>query len=461
MVNEQSYLIDTHILNKTGVPIDVKYVNNFIKVRDKLIPRCNKFFEDKKVNPRSGKQLKEYVIAQGWDIEKYRHTTFVKDKTGIKTSKSIISFSKDAVRSAFHKMNEEEKDFFSKKLIQVSSTLRKADSIIKSVDSCSTYNDKRIFHAFSHFGTVTGRLTSYGTNLLNMPRGEYDSLINKPDEFVKLPLKEACSRLKASFRGCIQAPKNYTFLIADLRQIEPRLIAYAINNQTALYKFKKGISLYEGFAKDLFGDVENLNLTYSSVKATCMAFLYGAGDSKLCETLKSAFIALGQKTDDLKVLECVDKLKKQYTGLSAFELRLMNKFMSANQHKKRSVVLVDDEFSQNKDGYRVIKSYQNGEPKVSTWYKSMFTHKNPDQIRWRADVTQYRASQIHKYLRHLCLIQGLNLVLDVHDELVFQVPIKSKNKYEKLYNDAFNMLRHTYTQIPLDYSLTFSKRYKK
>jgi len=78
----------------------------------------------------------------------------------------------------------------------------------------------------------TGRWSGDLVNLQNLPRGEMFGV---------------------SLRDCIVAKPGHVFVIADLAQIEPRILAYLCGNEALLAELGNGMPLYEAHARETMG----------------------------------------------------------------------------------------------------------------------------------------------------------------------------------------------------------------
>ena len=78
----------------------------------------------------------------------------------------------------------------------------------------------------------TGRWSGDLVNLQNLPRGEMFGV---------------------SLRDCIVAKPGHVFVIADLAQIEPRILAYLCGNERLLADLANGVPIYEAHARETMG----------------------------------------------------------------------------------------------------------------------------------------------------------------------------------------------------------------
>jgi len=117
-------------------------------------------------------------------------------------------------------------------------------------------------------GTATGRLTSSGPNLQNIPIRTLDG-----------------KRVRQSFI----ASEGYRMFDTDLKQIEPRLIAHYSQSSKLIHAYNNGLDTHGMFGADIFKkSVKELTKIERFIgKTSWLATVYGCGYKKLltiCET---------------------------------------------------------------------------------------------------------------------------------------------------------------------------------
>ncbi len=124
--------------------------------------------------------------------------------------------------------------------------------------------DDKIHTTFIQTGTATGRLSSHSPNLQNIPvRSPKGLLIRK---------------------GFIASSKEYCLLGVDYSQIELRLLAHFSQDKDLMEAFLKGRDIHLETSKALFG--EDLAKEKRSIaKSINFGLVYGMGSKKLSETL--------------------------------------------------------------------------------------------------------------------------------------------------------------------------------
>ncbi|MGN8520253.1 DNA polymerase I [Helicobacter pylori] len=124
--------------------------------------------------------------------------------------------------------------------------------------------DDKIHTTFIQTGTATGRLSSHSPNLQNIPvRSSKGLLIRK---------------------GFIASSKEYCLLGVDYSQIELRLLAHFSQDKDLMEAFLKGRDIHLETSKALFGG-DLAKEKRSVAKSINFGLVYGMGSKKLSETL--------------------------------------------------------------------------------------------------------------------------------------------------------------------------------
>lgn len=166
--------------------------------------------------------------------------------------------------------------------------------------------DGRIKDLFAYHNAATGRWSSYGVNIHNMPRpnefirDKVESLlteINFKEQDTKklfdrikarIPLRDGkplCTIddvLAALLRPSFIAEDGSTFCIADYAQVEARFVAWMADENKMLNAFREGRDLYREFAAVMFGvQLKEVTSTQRQVaKSAVLGCGYGMGANK-------------------------------------------------------------------------------------------------------------------------------------------------------------------------------------
>jgi DNA polymerase-1 len=252
----------------------------------------------------------------------------------------------------------------------------------------STYTDKlpqmvnphtgRVHTTFSQATAVTGRLASSDPNLQN------------------IPVRTAEGR---RIREAFIAPPGHVIVSADYSQIELRIMAHLSGDPALVKAFHEGADIHKATAADIFGvpvaEVTTDQRRY--IKAVNFGLIYGMGAFGLAQQLGIERGAAQQ---------FIDRYFQRYPGVAAY--------MQATREFARAHGYVETVF-----GRRLwlpdIKAA--GGPRRAGAERAAI---NAPMQGTAADLVKLAMIAVRDWIRH----EGLatKLVLQVHDELVLEVP---------------------------------------
>ncbi|GAA9159516.1 DNA polymerase I [Helicobacter pylori] len=268
--------------------------------------------------------------------------------------------------------------------------------------------DDKIHTTFIQTGTATGRLSSHSPNLQNIPvRSPKGLLIRK---------------------GFIASSKEYCLLGVDYSQIELRLLAHFSQDRDLMDAFLKGRDIHLETSKALFG--EDLAKEKRSIaKSINFGLVYGMGSKKLSETLniplneaKSYIEAYFKRFPSIKdylnrMKEEILKTSKAFTLLGRY--RVFD-FTGANDYIKGNYL---------REGVNAIFQGSASDLLKLGMLKVSERFKNNPSVR---------------------------LLLQVHDELIFEIEEKNalelQQEIQRILNDEVYPLR-----VPLETSAFMAK----
>ncbi|GAA8098177.1 DNA polymerase I [Helicobacter pylori] len=272
--------------------------------------------------------------------------------------------------------------------------------------------DDKIHTTFIQTGTATGRLSSHSPNLQNIPvRSPKGLLIRK---------------------GFIASSKEYCLLGVDYSQIELRLLAHFSQDKDLMEAFLKGRDIHLETSKALFGE-ELAKEKRSIAKSINFGLVYGMGSKKLSETLniplneaKSYIEAYFKRFPSIKdylnrMKEEILKTSKAFTLLGRY--RVFD-FTGANDYIKGNYL---------REGVNAIFQGSASDLLKLGMLKVSERFKNNPSVR---------------------------LLLQVHDELIFEIEEKNapelQQEIQRILNDEVYPLR-----VPLETSAFMAKRWNE
>jgi DNA polymerase-1 len=253
-------------------------------------------------------------------------------------------------------------------------------------------NSKRIHSSFNQALTATGRLSSNNPNLQNIPIRT-----------------EEGARVREAF---IPRDENHVLVAADYSQIELRIIAEISGDEGMLEAFQKGQDIHRATAAKVFGipyDEVSKEQRYRA-KTVNFSIIYGAGSTNLSKQL-------GISRNESKAL--IDAYFLQYHGLKSY----MEKTVDMARKKGYVMTLMGRK--------RILRDIHSNSSLEKSNAERMAIN-TPIQGS-AADLIKMAMLSIHKELKNGNW--GAKMILQVHDELVFDVPKAEVEKLSALIRD--------------------------
>ena len=262
----------------------------------------------------------------------------------------------------------------------------------------STYTDKlpqqvnpqtgRVHTSYNQTGTATGRLSSSDPNLQNIP-----------------VRSEEGRRIRQAF----VAEKNYKILAADYSQIELRIMAHLSGDKSLLTAFNEGKDIHRATAAEVFGVTldEITNEQRRAAKAINFGLIYGMSAFGLAKQLNiSRYDAQAY----------VDLYFERYPGVK--------KYMDTTRDKAHEQEYVETIF-----GRRLYLPEINSRNGQQRQYAERTAINAPMQGT-AADIIKRAMIKLNQTLISSSL--DARMIMQVHDELVFEVAEKDLEKLKVL-----------------------------
>jgi len=247
----------------------------------------------------------------------------------------------------------------------------------------------RLHTTFHQNVTATGRLSSAEPNLQNIPiRLEVGRLIRK----VFIPRR-----------------KENMLLTADYSQIELRILAHISSDRVLINAFKSGEDIHTRTASEVFGvpPEEVTREMRGRAKAVNFGIVYGLSDFGLARDIK---------VSRQEARRYIDNYFARYTGVKTYIDRIIREarekgYVTTLLNRRR---YLPDLFSPN----RTVRGF--GER----------TAMNTPIQGSAADIIKLAMVNIHRELAEHGL--GAKMILQVHDELIFDTPVEEINQLKEL-----------------------------
>ncbi|GAA7481325.1 DNA polymerase I [Helicobacter pylori] len=272
--------------------------------------------------------------------------------------------------------------------------------------------DDKIHTTFIQTGTATGRLSSHSPNLQNIPvRSSKGLLIRK---------------------GFIASSKEYCLLGVDYSQIELRLLAHFSQDKDLMDAFLKGRDIHLETSKALFG--EDLAKEKRSIaKSINFGLVYGMGSKKLSETLN---IPLNEAKS------YIETYFKRFPSIKDYLNRMKEEILKTS----KAFTLLGR--------YRVFDFTG-----ANDYIKGNYLREGVNAI-FQGSASDLLKLGMLKVSERFKNNPSVRLLLQVHDELIFEIEEKNalelQQEIQRILNDEVYPLR-----VPLETSAFMAKRWNE
>lgn len=272
--------------------------------------------------------------------------------------------------------------------------------------------DDKIHTTFIQTGTATGRLSSHSPNLQNIPvRSPKGLLIRK---------------------GFIASSKEYCLLGVDYSQIELRLLAHFSQDKDLMEAFLKGRDIHLETSKALFGG-DLAKEKRSIAKSINFGLVYGMGSKKLSETLN---ISLNEAKS------YIEAYFKRFPSIKDYLNRMKEEILKTS----KAFTLLGR--------YRVFDF--NG---ANDYIKGNYLREGVNAI-FQGSASDLLKLGMLKVSERFKNNPSVRLLLQVHDELIFEIEEKNalelQQEIQRILNDEVYPLR-----VPLETSAFVANRWNE
>jgi len=267
----------------------------------------------------------------------------------------------------------------------------------------------RLHTSFSQTTAATGRLASSDPNLQNIP--------------VKDKLGKDIRRAFIPNKGCV-------FLVADYSQIELRLLAHLSNDPVMIDIYKHGGDIHKETADAVFPNIKDREKARYDAKPINFSINYGISIRSLAQELG---------VNESKAKEFIWKYFNKYKGVKEYMCDIVKEtrelgYSATILGRKRPIPELDSS------------------RKAIYFFGKRIALNNPVQGS-AADIIKIAMIQIAEALKEKRI--KTKMLLQVHDELIFEVPkneIKQAKKVIKLNMEHLNRYK-AFLKCPLKVSM--------
>ena len=370
-----------------GMYVDKEELNKFgIELTSKLENITKRIYEmaGEEFNINSPKQLGEILF------EKMKLPVIKKTKSGYSTDVDVLE-----------KLKKE--DPIIEQILDYRQLMKLNSTYVEGLKPYINPKTNRIHSFFHQTITATGRISSTEPNLQNIPtRFELGKRVRK----------------------VFKPETGKIYLDADYSQIELRVLASISEDEHMIEAFKNNQDIHKQAASKVFKTPidEVTKEQRSNAKAVNFGIVYGISDFGLGEQL-----GIGRK----KAKQYIDEYLEQYSGIK--------KFMDDITEKAKEQGYVETLFHRR----RYIPELKSNNYMVRQ-FGARAAMNTPIQGT-AADIMKIAMIKVYKKIKE----QGLKskIVLQVHDEMMIEVPIEEKEIIEKIMKES--MESATTLKVPL------------
>lgn len=363
-------------MEENGIKIDKNYFKNFENELNekinKLILNIHKIADDEEFNIDSSQQLGEILF------EKMQIPVVKKTKTRYSTDMEVLEKIADD-----NELSDEKREI-AKNLLEYRAFKKLLSTYIEPIPQYADKDD-RIHTTFNQNGTATGRLSSANPNLQNIPARTDDGM-----------------RIRTGF----VAQDGYSLISFDYSQIELRVLAELSKDKTLIFAYKEDKDLHDLTARKIFlkNDDEKVSREERSIaKVINFSILYGKTNFGLSKELN---ISVGDAAQYIKTyFEEYPRVQKFLNIVT--ETAKLHNFVETFYGTRRYIKGID---SQNKN----------------TLAQAIRMAVNTVVQGTAANVIKIVMIKLHEELKN---DENIKMLLQVHDELIFEV----KDGFEEIY----------------------------
>ncbi len=394
----------TFVLEKmeyTGVAIDVDYLKTLSDYMTGKLAELEEFIYQLAGGPfniNSPKQVAEVLY----------------DRLDIKTGKKKRSRSTSAEILEELSQDYEICDY----ILQHRKFSKLKSTYTDSLPTLISKRDGRIHTTYNQATTVTGRLSSSNPNLQNIPIRT-----------------EEGNKIRNAF--CSQDKEHNLILSADYSQIELRLLAHVSGDEHLINAFNSDIDVHTLTASKVFGvDVENVTKDMRrKAKAVNFGIIYGQSRYGLAKALNIS---------NTQAQEFIDKYFESYPKIKQY---MQDKIDFANENGYVETLLGRKRF--------LLAELQSSNYQIREFAQRAAINQPLQGT--AADLIKQAMIEVDKQIT----AKGLNakMIMQVHDELVFELPKEELEELKQLVVTAMELSQPL--KVPLVVDVNYGESWKE
>ena len=364
-------------MENTGVLIDQKYLANLSQILNKQLTaiETDVYAEFGEFNLASPKQLSVLLFEElGLDKRKSKKT-----KTGYSTNQAVLE-----KLAGDHPIIEQ--------ILQHRTLAKLKSTYVDALPTLINKQTQRIHTNYNQSVTATGRLSSSNPNLQNIPiRSEFSRQI----------------------RQAFIPRDNWQFLSADYSQIELRILAHLSDEPILISAYQNNQDIHTVTAQIIFDKEEITPEERNLGKTINFGIIYGMGAQKFAREVK---------VSTKKAQEFINIYHEKYAGVFKYLERvkkeaLVNGYVTTILGRRRYFNFESKELEKIEGSD--IDSLDLSELKFNYYTAQLLRSAANSPIQGSsADIIKLAMVEVDKILQDY----QANLLLQVHDELVLELP---------------------------------------
>ncbi len=371
--NEKELSKVLYFMEKEGIGVDVEFLLKLKNIYSQKAEEIILKFRDitgSDINLNSPKQISDFIFGKlNIKLDPEYERMFKTKSGGYSTSEDVLKLVmpyQPEIISLILKFRE-----YSKLTSFVSNLL-------------SEVKNGKIYTHFDQVTTSTGRLVSYSPNLQNVPKSEED----------------------ISIRDAFIPAKGFVFVSFDYSQIDLRVIAELSGDKLLINAFRNNIDVHKLTASSIFGvKYDDVNEEMRRIAKTVnFGIIYG---------LSPVGLAIELGIDRTTASNYINRYFETYSGVKKWiDLTI--------EHAKNNGYVV------NFFGRRRLLPDINSKNRALRSASERMAINMPVQS-GSSDIIKKAMVDIYKYIRDKT---DIKLLLQIHDELLFEIKEDSVSKYE-------------------------------
>jgi len=270
-------------------------------------------------------------------------------------------------------------------------------------------------------------------------------------------------------RQCLMAPEGHLLYVADLSNIEARMLAWLAGEDELVQQFRNGDDIYSNFASVIYDRPINKkdDPTERFVGKTAILGLgYGMGHEKFRATLKSGAMGPAMEFDIDESQSIVRKYRNTYSKIKSLWTKLEDLLIMSlhkdNYGHRYGPLTVDHESLILPNGMALRYHGLRRTVKGLT-----FKSRNKDEYTYGGKITENVVQALSRIvitdsmLRLSKSVEGGKVALTVHDEIIIVAPDTNPHATMQKIIDDMCQAPDWCSDIPLDAEGGFDIRYSK